>query len=145
MRMQDIPNETYDDDRLPWGDVRLWLALALAVIFVLLGLLFVLAPDAGAALFGLSAQISETLYYVVALGIRDIVLGGLIGAMAFQGRRPLAVLLAVSAIIPLFDVLLVASVEGFSSILNLLVHAFAGGVLATLSMMLFRAKPRRTL
>jgi hypothetical protein len=138
--MQNMPVDMRDDDRLPWSDVRLWLALALAVIFVLLGLLFVLAPDAGAALFGLSAQISETLSYVVALGIRDIVLGGLIGAMAFQGRRPLAVLLGISAIIPVFDVLLVASVEGFSSILNVLVHALAGGVLATLSIMLFRTK-----
>jgi hypothetical protein len=140
--MQNMPLDMRDDDRLPWSDVRLWLALALAVIFVLLGLLFVLAPDAGAALFGLSAQISETLSYVVALGIRDIVLGGLIGAMAFQGRRPLAVLLGISAIIPVFDVLLVASVEGFSSILNVLVHALAGGVLATLSIMLFRTKRR---
>jgi hypothetical protein len=133
-------------DKLDWSDARLWLVLGLGVIFLLLGVLFIFAPDVGALLFGIeAANDARILAYIAAIGIRDVALGLMIVVLGLHSRRATALLLAVAALIPVGDVILVASFGGLGSVPSLLLHAVSGGALGTLSLLLFRSHPQQRL
>jgi hypothetical protein len=55
-------------------DATRWIALGLAGAFLLIAALFTLAPRRGALLFGIPAQHDDALFYVRAIGFRDLAL-----------------------------------------------------------------------
>lgn len=84
------------------------LVLALAGLFLLLGVFFLAAPGPGAALFGLPAPGAEALAWVRTVALRDLALGlYLAGLWRLGGRRGLGVVLAATVVIPLGDMLMV--------------------------------------
>jgi hypothetical protein len=88
--------------------------LALAVyllsgVFLVLGGLFIAAPEVAAALYGLPSHDRSALFYVRAIGFRDIALGAYLAGLALAGRRQaLAIVMACTLIIPIGDLLLLA-------------------------------------
>lgn len=74
-------------------------------IFLLLGLIFVVMPKAGAAIYGVVADGSAMLLYVRAVGIRDLALSAYLIGLAYAGSvRALTILAAATVVIPLGDV-----------------------------------------
>jgi hypothetical protein len=113
------------------------LVLALAGVFVLLGLLFVFAPRAGAALFGIAAPEGPGLSYVSAIGLRDLAFGAYLAALSrLATRRAVGTVLGLTVIIPVGDVVLVFLERGFESPTHLLLHAGSGLVMAISSLWL---------
>ena len=99
--------------------------LALGGGFVALGALFIAVPRAGAALFGLSPPEGEALLYLPAIGLRDVAFGlYLVGLALFSTRRATGIVLAVTVLIPLGDMALVAFGRGLSG--YLVVHLISG-------------------
>jgi hypothetical protein len=101
---------------LPWSEPRTWLVLALAGVFMLLGLLFVFAPRAGAALFGIAAPEGPGLSYVAALA-------------RLSTPRTLGVVLGLTVLIPVGDIIIVFLERGLESPKHLLLHAGSGLVM----------------
>jgi hypothetical protein len=107
-----------------------WYVLALSGVFVLLGLLFILAPRMGAALFGLPAPEGASLGYLPVIGLRDLAFGLYLFALArLAGRRAVGTVLAITVLIPAGDVAIVALERGWSSPGHLLLHAASGGAM----------------
>jgi hypothetical protein len=127
---------------LPWTEPSTWLVLALAVVFIGLGFLFLLAPHLGAALFGIPAPEGIPIFYLPAIGLRDLAFGlYLVALAATSTRRTVAIVLFITVLIPIGDVLLVAIVRGIGSP-YLLVHGFSGVVLVATAAWLLRAHHR---
>ena len=119
---------------LPLRGARAWTVLALAAAFFLLGVLFVLAPRAGAALFGLPAPEGLGLGYVRAIGFRDLVLAlYLTGLTLVASRRAVALVLGLTIVIPACDTALLIAVTGFASPGHLALHAGTAVILAALA------------
>jgi hypothetical protein len=117
-----------------------WLVLALAAVFVALGVLFIAAPALGAALFGVTASDATTLAYVDAIGFRDLAFGLYLLALArLSDRRAVGVVLGLTTLIPIGDVIIVAVMRGLSSPGHLLLHAGSGAVMAGASLWLLRS------
>ena len=115
---------------LPWSEPRTWLVLALAGVFMLLGLLFVFAPRAGAALFGIAAPEGPGLSYVSAIGLRDLAFGSYLAALArLSTPRTLGVVLGLTVLIPAGDIIIVFLERGLESPKHLLLHAGSGLVM----------------
>ena len=109
-----------------------WLVLALSCLFVLLGLLFLLAPRWGAALFGLPAPEGSALGYVPAIGLRDLAFGVYLFALArLASPSTLGTILALTVLIPVGDVTLIALERGLGSPGHLLLHGLSALILAT--------------
>ncbi len=124
---------------LSWSEPRTWLVLALSGVFIALGLLFVFAPRAGAALFGIAAPEGPGLSYVSAIGLRDLAFGSYLAALSrLSTRRTLGVVLGLTVLIPAGDVILVFLERGFDSPKHLLLHAFSGLVMALSSLWLLQ-------
>jgi hypothetical protein len=122
---------------LPLNALSTWLVLALAGVFVLLGLLFVFAPRAGAALFGIAATEGPGLSYVSAIGLRDLAFGAYLAALSrLSTRRTVGTVLGLTVLIPAGDVILVFLERGFESPKHLLMHAGSGLVMAAGSLWL---------
>jgi hypothetical protein len=116
---------------LPLHEPSTWLVFALSGVFVLLGLLFVFAPRAGAALFGIAAPEGPGLPYVSAIGLRDLAFGAYLAALSrLSTRRAVGTVLGLTVLIPLGDVILVFLERGFESPMHLLLHAGSGIVMA---------------
>ena len=97
-----------DAPGLPLHEPSTWFVFALSGVFVLLGLLFVLAPRAGAALFGIAAPEGPGLSYVSAIGLRDLAFGAYLAALArLATHRPVGTVLGLTVLIPAGDVALV--------------------------------------
>lgn len=113
-------------------DPAAWPALVLAGVFVALGGLFIAAPRWGAAVFGLPAPVGEATAWPAVVGIRDLVFGLYLLALArVASRRALAAVLGVTVLIPLGDVLLLLAVRGGAVPTGpLLLHLLSAGVLA---------------
>ena len=56
------------------GAPSTWLVRLLSLVFIGLGLLFLLAPLAGAALFGFAAPEGQGFGYLPAVGLRDLII-----------------------------------------------------------------------
>ncbi len=116
---------------LPLHAASTWLVLALAGVFVLLGLLFIFAPRAGAALFGIAAPEGPGLSYVSAIGLRDLAFGAYLAALTrLSNRRAVGAVMGLTVLIPAGDVVLVLLERGFESPMHLLLHAGSGLVMA---------------
>jgi hypothetical protein len=126
---------------LPAKAPSTWLVRILAAAFLGLGVLFVLAPWAGSALFGLPVPASERdlLLYPVAIGLRDLAFGLYLLILSFtSSRRTLALVFAATLVIPLGDMAIVAAARGIWSPGPLLLHGLSALVVATTSLWLFR-------
>ena len=88
-------------------------ALALFVlsgVFLLLGGLFVAAPVPAAAFYGLPTGDPAALFYVRAIGFRDLALAAyLLGLTYARQRRALTIVLGTTLLIPIGDLALLAS------------------------------------
>jgi hypothetical protein len=125
--------------KLAVRDLSTWLVLAPGIALLLLGLLFIAAPRAGAAIFGLPAPEGPGLAYLAAIGLRDVAFGLYILALAFFGtRRAVGLVLAVTVLIPIGDILLVLSERGLSSPGHLLLHGASGAYMAAASIWVLR-------
>lgn len=113
---------------------QIWLTLTimLAVVFAVLGALFVLAPEPASAIFGVPLGSHADSTYVRALGIRDLALCGFIVVLAPVSVPALRRLLAASALIPLGDIVLVLLTGEPGAPLPLMLHAASAAVLVGL-------------
>ena len=122
---------------LPLHEPSTWLVFALSGVFVLLGLLFIFVPRAGAALFGIAAPEGPGLSYVSAIGLRDLAFGAYLAALSrLSTRRAVGRVLGLTVLIPAGDVILVFLERGFESPKHLLLHAGSGLVMAASSVWL---------
>jgi hypothetical protein len=116
---------------------RIWLILTvgLALVFGLLGVLFIFLPAPASAIFGIGATAEAELAYVRALGIRDLALSFAILLLLPLSRGATRRLLAASALIPAGDIALVLWQTGLSALGPLLLHAASGAVLLALALL----------
>jgi Domain of unknown function (DUF4267) len=120
-----------------------WLVWSLAGIFVGLGLLFLFAPRAGAALFGLPAPEGMSLGYMAAIGLRDLAFGlYLLILSRVSTRRVLGLIFGTTMLIPIGDVVIVAAERGFDSPGHLLLHGASAAAMAAASVWLLRQAAR---
>ncbi len=104
-------------------DPGVWPALAVAVALMALGSAFILAPPVGAAIFGLQVPAGPGAAWLAVVGLRDLVFGGYVFALALlSSRRSVGVVLGTTALIPLGDILILLAVEGVTSPGHLLLH-----------------------
>jgi len=116
-----------------------WLVLALSGVFVLLGFLFVFAPRAGGALFGIPAPEGPGLSYVSAIGLRDLALGlYLFVLLRLSTRRALGAILGITVLIPVGDVIIVLLERGLEAPGYLLLHGASAAVMAASSLWLLK-------
>ncbi len=126
-------------DAVSFRRASTWIVLCLAAAFLVLGILFVVLPRWGAALFGIPAPEGPGRAYVRAIGFRDVALALYIMALAlFSGRRALSIVLGVTVLIPVCDVALVAASIGLSSPGHLALHAGSAIIFAGLAFWLAR-------
>jgi hypothetical protein len=123
---------------------RAWLVLALAGVFVALGLVFILAPTLGAALFGLPAPAGPSLSYLPAIGLRDVAFGLYLAILAgLADERAVGAVLGATLVIPVGDIVLVAAGRGLTAPGPLLLHAASGALMAGACLWLLRATSTR--
>ena len=129
---------TGDSSRgLPGDAPSTWLVRLLAAVFGGLGFLFILAPRAGASLFGLPAPEGVGLGYLPAIGLRDLAFGLYLLILSFTAtRKTLGLIFAATLIIPLGDVIVVTVERGLDAIPNLLLHGVSAAVMAGSSLWL---------
>lgn len=105
-----------------------WIVAAMGLLFLLIGIVFIVIPAQGAALFGIPAREAAAQAYVRALVLRDLALGlYLLGLLRFASRRALGIVLAATVVIPLGDMMLILAWRGLSSPLHLLLHGISAG------------------
>ena len=96
--------------------------LLLSVIFCGLAVLFLVSPNMGACIYGFPATAPEALFFVRAIATRDLALAAYLAGLALGGsRRALTILLALTVIIPLGDLALLAS-AGTGGLVHYLLH-----------------------
>jgi hypothetical protein len=116
-----------------------WVVVALAAVFLLIGVLFIASPRTGAGVFGIPAEEAGGLAYVRALALRDLALGlYLLGLLRFSSRRAIGIVLAATVVIPIGDMLLILGREGVKSPGHLLLHGFSGACVAMVALWLLR-------
>jgi len=126
-------------------DLSFWLTRLLSLVFIGLGLLFLVAPRAGAALFGLAAPEGESSGYLPAIGLRDLAFGLYLLILSFTApRRSLGLILAATLVIPIGDLVIVAAVRGSDAVLNLMLHGVSAAVMAAGSIWLLRPSAHDT-
>ena len=125
--------------RLPIRKLSTWIVLAPAIGLTLLGLLFVLAPRLGAAVFGIAAPDGPGAAYLVAIGLRDIAFGLYIAALALLAeRRAVGIVLAITVLIPTGDIAILLAERGLSAPGHLLLHALSGLYMAGAALWVLR-------
>jgi hypothetical protein len=108
--------------RPAWRDPLTAATVLLSSVFLLLGGLFVFAPGAGAALYGLEARADSALFYVRVVGVRDMALAIYLSGLAIAGlRRALRVVALGTMVIPVGDMLLLAA-SGAGGPVHYLLH-----------------------
>jgi hypothetical protein len=96
--------------------------LLLSAIFCGLAALFLFSPATGAAIYGFPATTPESLFFVRAIGLRDLALAAYLAGLALGGsRRALTIVLALTVIIPSGDLFLLAS-AGAGGLVHYLLH-----------------------
>jgi hypothetical protein len=114
----------------PLLDRSLWPALLPPAGLAGLGLLFILWPSAGAALFGLPPPEGTARAWLAVVGLRDLVFAGYAFALAaLVSRRALGVLLAVTALIPVGDVAILFA-TGSGRAWHVALHLGSGAMVA---------------
>ncbi len=127
-----------------WRDTVRVAAVVLSGVFVLLGGLFVLAPEAGAALYGFGERSEAGLFYVRAVGVRDVALAIYLFGLAIAGfRQALRVVALGTLVIPIGDMLLLAA-SGAGGPVQYLLHAASLMCFAALAGVSARGSGRTT-
>jgi hypothetical protein len=119
---------------MPIRDPRCWPALLLAAGLMALGGVFILAPGVGADIFGLPRPEGEAAAWLAVVGLRDLVFGGYVVALAVWGsRRALGIVLAVTALIPVGDIAVLLAVRGPAAGWHLLLHLLSAAVVSAVA------------
>src|SRR3954452_20281900 len=130
-------------DHLPVRDAATWLVLAPGVGLVLIGVVFILSPNLGAAIFGVPAPPGSG-PYLIAVGLWDLAFGFYILALGlFSSRRAVGIVLALTILIPLGDILIVAHERGLSVPGYLMLHGASGFYMAAAALWVLKGAPRR--
>ncbi len=125
---------TTGDGRLSPSDPRLWVVLAMALVFLTLGGLFLAAPALGALIYGVPEPEGAGRTYLRAIGARDAALAiHLAGLGLFSTRRAVAIVLAGSLVIPACDLALILS-AGTAAWWQVALHGVSAGVLAVIAL-----------
>jgi hypothetical protein len=133
-----------DGRGLPLSAPSTWLVWGLGFAFIGLGLLFLLAPRAGAALFGLPAPEGESFGYLPAIGLRDLAFGLYLLILSVAATaRVLGLIFAATLVIPIGDLAIVAA-YGANATFNLLLHGASAAVMAAASIWLLRISANTT-
>jgi hypothetical protein len=123
---------------LPKNEPSTWLVWALGLVFIGLGLLFLVVPRIGTLVFGLSAEWMH-IGYLFAIGLRDLTFGLYLLILSFTAnQRILAWIFAATVVIPVGDVLIVFINQGISAPAHLLLHGASAAVMAGASLWLFK-------
>ena len=130
-------------ERLQSRDPGTWLVLAPAVGLLLIGLVFLASPGLGAAIFGVPAPPGSE-PYLVAIGLRDIAFGLYILTLAlWSSRRAVGLVLALTVLIPLGDIAIVARARGLSAPGHLVLHGASGLYMAAAALWVRSLLPSR--
>jgi Domain of unknown function (DUF4267) len=70
-------------------DLSTWIVIAPAIGLLLLGVVFILSPRLGAAIFGIPAPDGAGQFYLLAIGLRDLAFGLYVAALALFSTPPL--------------------------------------------------------
>jgi len=120
-----------DTRGLPNKAPSTWFVRFLGLAFVGLGLVFLVAPQAGASVFGLAAPEGEGFGYLPAIGLRDLAFGLYLLILSLTAtRRSLGLILAATLVIPIGDLVIVAAARGSDAFINLLLHGVSAAVMA---------------
>jgi hypothetical protein len=104
----------------------IWIVLAPAIGLIALGLVLIVSPRLGAAIFGIPAE-GTGLRYVAALGVRDLTFGLYVAALAlFVSPRAVGIVLALTVLIPIGDIAILLAERGLSAPGHLLLHGLSG-------------------
>jgi hypothetical protein len=129
------------DGRLSRSDLRLWVVLAMALVFFGLGGVFLAAPALGALIYGVPEPEGIGRTYLRAIGARDAALAiHLAGLSLFSTRRAVAIVLAGSLVIPACDLALILS-AGTAAWWQVALHGMSAGVLALVALWLSAPAP----
>lgn len=111
----------------------MWAVMALAVLFLCLGGLFIVSPSAGAAIFGIPAPSGVSAGYLRAIGFRDVALALYLAGLArFSTRRAVGLVLIASVFIPFCDIILVW-MSGSAAFWQIALHGVSGAGLVLLA------------
>lgn len=125
----------------PVAALDLWFVRLLSGSFIVLGLLFLVWPHSGAAVFGLPAPEGASLGYLPAIGLRDLAFGLYLLILSFtSGRRVLGLILAATLVIPLGDMIIVAAQRGPDGWGYLLLHGLSAAIMGGASAWLLRRR-----
>lgn len=125
------------EQRLSWSEPGMWAVIALAVVFLCLGGLFIVSPSAGAAIFGIPAPSGVSAGYLRAIGFRDVALAiYLTGLARFSTRRAVGLVLIGSVFIPVCDIILVW-MSGSAAFWQIALHGVSGAGLVLLAAWIF--------
>ena len=125
----------------PIRDPAAWPALAPPLALIGLGLLFILLPRPGAALFGLPLPEGPAgaAAWLAVVGLRDLVFGGYALLLALLSTaRAVGLVLALTVLIPLGDIAILLAVRGLDAPGHLLLHLASGCVLAAAAAWMLR-------
>jgi hypothetical protein len=96
--------------------------ILLSAIFLILAIVFLISPTTGAQIYGLPTNAPDAVLFVRAIAMRDLALAGYLAGLTFGGcRRALTILLAMTTIIPLGDLCLLASFRA-GNLVHYLLH-----------------------
>lgn len=125
----------------PWGTryLSFWLALIIALGIIFIGIRFIIAPQTGAAGFGISfTNINDAVYGQIK-GVRDIFSGVLLLPFLWlRLRKATAIVFTTSIIVPASDFTIILLNNGWSDISHLLIHGWTFIVMIIISFLLFR-------
>jgi uncharacterized membrane protein len=122
-----------------WGlrSASYWMTLFIAVGIIIVGVRFILLPQAGAAGFGIPLSSNADLVFGRIKGIRDIFSGlALLPLLFFRMKKATAYVFTAAIIVPATDCLLVYLNNGPT--LPQLVHGITAIYMAITSFLLFR-------
>ncbi len=127
--------------RVALGSAFALTAFLLSGVFLALGALFVAAPEPAAAFYGLTTHDRSALFYVRAIGFRDLALAVYLIGLTLAGQRhALTIVLTGTLIIPAGDMLLLAS-SGAGRPVHYLLHGASLLCFAGLALWSRRAGP----
>lgn len=118
-------------------------ALTVSLALMALGVVFVVAPELGAAIFGLAPPRGEAAAWPAVVGIRDLAFGlYVLVLLRFATLRAAGIVLAVTALIPLADAALLMAVRGRDAGWHLLLHLLSFAAVAGAAAWTLRAGRR---
>ncbi|MCF4125481.1 DUF4267 domain-containing protein [Methylobacterium sp. SyP6R] len=131
------------DGRLSPSDLRLWIVLAMALVFLALGGVLLATPALGALIYGVPEPEGIGRTYLRAIGARDAALAlHLAGLSLLSTRRAVMIVLAGSLAIPACDLALILS-AGTAAWWQVALHGMSAGVLAVIALWMLAPAPRQ--